>query len=80
MSMRFRTVMLLVHDVQATMKFYGSEGLGLPLKHATDRFAELGHNDELTLTLKQVDGYVAWPNEACEILCQSANVSLEPKS
>jgi len=51
-----RQSLILVRDVRVAVEFYGPGGLGLPLKHATDSWAELG-SDESTcsLALKQTN-------------------------
>ena len=48
-------VMLLQRDVPAAVQFY-SKGLGLHVRAATDRWAELGCEKHTILALKAVDG------------------------
>jgi catechol 2,3-dioxygenase-like lactoylglutathione lyase family enzyme len=54
LSMSLRYVMLLQRDVPKAARFY-SEGLGLPLKVLTDRWAELDSGGT-TIALKAADG------------------------
>ena len=50
-----RHVMLLQRDVPRAARFY-AEGLGLPLRTCTERWAELGAGGVTQLALKAVDG------------------------
>ena len=52
--MSLRYVLLLQRDLQKALRFYG-EGLGLPVRVATERWAELAAGPS-TLALKAADG------------------------
>ena len=54
--MSLRYIMLLQRDVPRAARFY-SEGLGLPLKVLTDRWAELDSGGGTTIALKAADGW-----------------------
>jgi predicted enzyme related to lactoylglutathione lyase len=48
-----RQAMLLVRDIRLAVDFYGPNGLGLPLRHSSDTWAELGSEDaSCSLALK----------------------------
>lgn len=52
--MSLRYVLLLQRDLQKAVRFYG-DGLGLPVKVVTERWAELTAGPS-TLALKAADG------------------------
>jgi len=47
-----RQALLLVRDVPASVLFYGPEGVGMPILHYSETWAELGHADTGSLALK----------------------------
>ena len=58
-----RQILLLQRDVPKAAKFY-QEGLGLPVKVLTERWAELDAGCT-TLALKAVEGFVRLSSEFC---------------
>lgn len=53
-----RYVLLLQRDLQKAVRFYG-DGLGLPVRVVTERWAELAAGPS-TLALKATDGCGGW--------------------
>lgn len=56
--MSLKRILLLIRDVPKTTKFY-NEGLGLPVIHASDTWAELSTNGGTSICLSHTEGEAA---------------------